>query len=465
MPWSNLTLYSVSYIITQLLAPEPDVENEVADDLDDGTLPQANEGNPIPIVYGKVFMNAPQTLWYGNFELVPQVTTLTINAFKSKSFISGYDYKLGFALGLCSGPGVELHKIFMDNFQIFPVGSTQEAAVPLISVDNVEPGVQTISQPGLFGGRGDGGGFVSDFRFYSGTFQQQQNAYMVGAVETVGSLVGADLPEFNGTSFLVFEQATIGESPQLKNMSFEVARYPNTLGLTSNEHIVNEGSNPACVLFDLLTEPWNGLNLSTGDIDISSFSAAGSTLFTEGNGYSQIVSRPNDAINVIKNILKQIDGIMFQNADGQIALKLIRASDTPVQFVTDVDFTLDESNVKRVTNYSRSSWTDTYNQARVIFTDRSNNYERAAATTQDLANFDNAGSKIRSTEFSYPGVTTKAVARDIATRELTQISIPLVKVTRLRRTVQLASYDRVTLFYSHGLITVSLNLRMRVQTL
>ncbi len=62
MIWFTIALFFVSFLVTALLAPKPDIENARAGSLDDVQFPRATEDAPIPLVLGKIRLNAPNTL-------------------------------------------------------------------------------------------------------------------------------------------------------------------------------------------------------------------------------------------------------------------------------------------------------------------------------------------------------------------------------------------------------------------
>ena len=406
MIWFTLALFAVSFLVTALLAPKPKTEDARPSNLDDISFPQSSEGSPIALLLGKARLRGPNSLWYGDFESIPIKKKVKTGLFSSKRVTVGYKYYLGLALGLCLGPGVELRRIWIEKDEVW-----SGTAGP-------DPTAISINLPSLYGGDEKGGGFVSTLRFYGGSFAQAVNAYLVGQVSP------DETPAYVGQSYIVLERAYIGTSAQLKAFSFELARYTNGLGLPGGTNVVGEDLNPAELIYQLLTLSWGGLGVSSDEIDLPSFLAAGATLATEGNGMSLIISRANSGKDAIEEVLRQIDGVMYQDpSTGKIILDLIRED-----YVLEELTVLDPSNIVSVRNFSRTSWEDTFNQVRVTFTNRSNKYERGSAIVQDLANINSQG-RLRSTNLSFPGCSNSALAVALATRELTQLSVPMFKAT------------------------------------
>lgn len=406
MIWFTLALFAVTFLVTALLAPKPKVEDARAQSLDDVNFPTSGEGSPIALLLGSTRQRGPNTLWYGDFDSVAITKKVKTGLFSSKRVTVGYKYYIGLALGLCLGPGVVLKRIWFEKDEVW-----SGTAGP-------DPTSFTIDKPSLWGGEEKGGGFVGTLRFYGGSFTQPRNAYMEAQIAP------EETPAYVGQSILVLEHPYIGTQAQLKAMSFELARYTNGLGLSSVQNIIGDDLNPAEILYQLLTLDWGGLDVDPSDIEVSSFLSAAATLADEGNGMSLIISSANSGKAAIEEVLRQIDGIMYQDpTTGKVVLDLVRR-DYLVEDLT----VLDETNIVSVRNFSRTSWEDTINQVRVNFTNRANKFEKGSAIVQDMANI-NAQGRLRSTNISFPGVTMSQLAVEIATRELTQLSVPLFKAT------------------------------------
>lgn len=56
----------VSYAVSVALAPKPETPKAAA--LADFELPTAEEGRPIPVVFGTVMISGPNVVWYGHLK-------------------------------------------------------------------------------------------------------------------------------------------------------------------------------------------------------------------------------------------------------------------------------------------------------------------------------------------------------------------------------------------------------------
>lgn len=124
----------------------------------------------------------------------------------------------------------------------------------------------------------------------------------------------------------------------------------------------------------------------------------------------------------MEEVLRQIDGILYQDpASGKIKAKLIRYDYDEATIPV-----LDVSTVKDIRNFSKSTWASTYNQVRLLFTNRANDYAQGTAMAQDFSNI-NFQNRVRSTELTMVGVMDGTLGAEIATRSLSRYAVPLYR--------------------------------------
>lgn len=403
--WFLVVLFVVSLAASLLLAPKPKTEDARASGINDLQFPRADEGAPVPLILGRVKMAGPNTTWVGDFTAVAIKVKQKTGLFSSKKVIVGYTYYVGLdlclALGTCT-----LHKIVADKDVLWTGTASGDETVI------------NINLPNLYGGPQKGGGIVGTMRYYSGSTTQPINAYLA-------SKIGEDVtPAYRGFSHLVFEHVDIGEQDQLRALWMELSQYTNGLGLAGGKHMVGDDMNPMELLYQAFTLDWGGLDVDVDLLDLDSLKACAETLYNEGNGMSVCVSSPNAGKDIANEIIRQVDGLMYQNPiTGKMVMKLIRndydIDDLPV---------FDESNVLTIRNFTSKLWEDTVNQVRATFTDRSNDYATGTAMSQDMANI-NAQGRVRSITNSYPGTNVGALANNLAARDLSESSVPLLAAT------------------------------------
>jgi hypothetical protein len=64
-----LAVLVVSALVASALAPKPPAPKPAS--LEDFDVPRAEEGRPIPVVFGTVTVTGPNVLWYGNLSSEP----------------------------------------------------------------------------------------------------------------------------------------------------------------------------------------------------------------------------------------------------------------------------------------------------------------------------------------------------------------------------------------------------------
>lgn len=404
MIWFTLALFAVSFVMTALLAPEPKLENARADELNPDTFPRATENAPITIALGKVRHEAPNTIWWGGFRTVAIKERVRVSAFKKKSVTVGHEYHLSMDLALALGPGVRLTAVYMDDKLLWE-GNTSATQPTEIHLKNRS----------LFGGHKEGGGFEAHCTFYPGGMDlvsQPVDAFLE-------SQVGAgNVPAYLGVSHIVMKDAYIGESAQLRKVAFVLECYTNGLGLPNNG-MIGEEMNPAEAIHQLSTNNWRGMGTDQSNIDLPALYDFGVACLTEGNGVSIEVTAESNGKSLIQEILRQVDGIAYQDPEsGKIVYKLIR-NDYNLNEIPHFD----EDSISAVTQFSRSSWDEVKSQVKITFPQRDKESE-AVAISQDMATYNMIG-RLRSTTISMPFCYDPVNANNIASRERSQLSVPL----------------------------------------
>ena len=65
----QLLILVVSYFISAALAPKPPQPKPAA--LEDFDIPMAEQGRPIPVVFGTVMLTGANVMWYGDLRTTP----------------------------------------------------------------------------------------------------------------------------------------------------------------------------------------------------------------------------------------------------------------------------------------------------------------------------------------------------------------------------------------------------------
>ena len=403
MPWIQLAIAAVFFVVGELLRPKPKYEDAASTPFAEARLPSVDPQEKQPVIYGKVDLRASHVMDVSEYNPLPIKKKISTSMFSSEKVIVGYRYFVGMQFGLASQIDT-LHKIWYDERELIAGTFNHADAGTLIAVN----------LPDFLGGREKGGGVIGNFRFYGGSATQQPNTYL-------GAFQNPNLA-YRWTSHVVLENVEVGESPTLDGFGFQVSRYPNPLGLGASNKI-GVDLNPASAIVDLMTNQDYGYGLTLADIDTTSFNAAAATLSTEGNGISMKWVNNESVSSILETIARQIDGLLRYNPQtAKWQLKLNRND-----YTVGTLLVLNESNIKELTNYSRASWDETINQVEVNYSQLDSVESPAPAMAEDRSNFVRQNrNKIQSSTF--PACYSKTTANLLAGRELYKGAFPLSQV-------------------------------------
>lgn len=410
MPFFLMLFLWVAFtVVGELLRPKPKFAQPEPSALGDFQVPTAEEGRCIPIVWGKCLIKGVNATWYGDLSADAVTKKVKTGLFSSTRVTLGYKYSLGMQLVLCHGQIDELSEVrFGDKVPSYTTSTIGDKLRIVVNDENLFGG---ITKDGV-----QGGGVKGDIDFYFGTTTQNANDYLVAQV-------GKNLPGYRGVSYAVFRHLYQGTSSYLKHPAFVVRRCPNQLGLTGGKENIGGDANPACMIYELLTDTRWGLGLNPVMIDRASLIAIGNTLASESFGLSMLVDTPTSANDLMNDILRHIDGVVFTDPQtGLITGKLARA-DYDIATIP----VLDKSNVLSH-DFSRGSWSETKNTFKINYTDRAANYEKRVAQDQDLANVQARSGEIAVEQINFLGVSNATAAAAIAARVRRTMSYPIARI-------------------------------------
>lgn len=412
MLWWVVILIEIGMtVLSALLAKRPgDAQASVLGDIN---APTAEEGRAIPWVAGRVLLQSPNCVWYGDLQTIPLKKGLGWMGF-GKTVVIGYKYYIGMQLALCHGPVDYIESMQWD-----------QHTVGLSFYSGGMTGRGYIALPNLFGGEASGGGVVGWMSVYNGDQTQDPNAYL--------ATVGGPAPAYRGLCHVVVEGMYVGTSLTLKPMAFLITRYPDPFGMPLIAQVPGSGgptdlgdehgANPAFMIYDLMTSPVLGLCTPPGRFDTASFIACAQTLFDEKMAMSMILDTATSADAIITDICRHIDGVLYTDpATGLWTMKLARADYDPT--------TLDEygpADIEEITQFTRGSYEDTVNEVKIEFTNPAT-FKTDTAQAQETANFAIRGQLV-STTIPFMAFTGRALSQLIAMRELKGFSYPFVKLT------------------------------------
>jgi hypothetical protein len=167
-----LLLFVATTVLGALIAPHPVGPQPSA--LGDFSVPTAEQGRAIPIIFGTCMIKGGNTVWWGDLKTKKVKTGGGILTFGMTQVV-GYQYFLGCQFMLCRGPVDELVDIQAD------AKSVNWTPTTVLNGDGSENYIDVeVDSPNLFGGTkaGGSGGVQGSIDFYRGVPTQQPDAYL-----------------------------------------------------------------------------------------------------------------------------------------------------------------------------------------------------------------------------------------------------------------------------------------------
>jgi hypothetical protein len=272
-----------------------------------------------------------------------------------------------------------------------------------------------MNSPSLFGGDHSSGGITGGASFYRGLQTSLPSSYLSA------HLPGANpAPAYLGICHFVMRQDYVGTQPTVNDMSFAVQRCPDPLAQGNGN--INGDANPAWMIWDWMTNPVYGLGISTLRFDTSTFIAAAATLFSERMGMSTITDTETSGEQVIAEILRHIDAVLYTDpATGLWTLKMVRADYDPTTLPE-----LGPIEILEPPEMSRVSWEETLNEVKVNYLDRSLFFTERVMQAHESANHAVRG-QVGSATFDFHGFSNSSMGQFAATRELKTHTYPLMQ--------------------------------------
>ena len=409
--FAALVVSLVIAVVGELLRPKQKPPNAKAASLDDFDLPTAEEGRSIPAFIGKVKITGPNVVWYGDLEVIAIKKKVKTGWFSSTKQTINNRYLMGVQAALAHGFGrtdVQCHEIRFGDKMPKHTRTDEPNGVIKFDFDDID----------FFGGNEKEGGIQGIVRVYTGTPSQTKNDYFE-------SCIGEEAPAYQNLIYAMFEHLYWGTSQYLKPVSFILSSYPNQLGMTDNKHIIGEDANPACQIYELLTSKVWAVGIDPSDIDVTAFRAEGLRWFNEGLGISMIYNGGSSAKDLIAEILRHVDGVLFSDPKtGLVTIRSARAdydaSELPI-FGPD-DF-------RDGIQFSRPSWGETKNTIKASYVDRTKDYSDAIVSMQDLSNIMQRGGEIETEQLEFRGFTSYDACAFATARSLKTLSYPLAKMS------------------------------------
>ncbi len=144
----------------------------------------------------------------------------------------------------------------------------------------------------------------------------------------------------------------------------------------------------------------------------------------EGLGLSMLQDRTTTAKDLVLEILRHIDGVMYvEPSTGLLTIRLVRYDYDPETIPV-----LDADNCT-VKSFARPSWGDLKNTVRVGYVSRAAGFIEKTAQAQDLASIEVQGGEVSLQDLTLRGLSNPATAQLAAARALAALAYPLATIT------------------------------------
>lgn len=378
-------------------------------------IPITEEGSAIPHLFGRQRVRRP----------------ILAAATDPEVFGDGYSMQMFFCIGVGWPDGTQqLHQIWAGDIALESVSSFGLVNIEDQTGDGLEKGDVTYVFPT------PGGPSISGYvEFLNGKSTQllvettvPYNA-LTYAGEGLSTIAGggSTVPGYRGMLSAFFfgtPNFSIGRSSSLPAYSFEVSSFPAS---PLYQQKVGDDCNPADVIWRILTGGMGMLGLPEAWLDRTSFLEVATTLHAEGHGYSRAVTDHLSAQEMLADVLRQIDAVLFvRPLTGLITIKLIRydynSRDVP---------TINPDNCVRLEGFEAGGLVGLPNKIRITFTDRAHDYSVGSAQTHSLVAAVGQSAQGAEVEKNFVGCCTQELADVLAARELDAESRPLTKCSAI----------------------------------
>lgn len=184
--------------------------------------------------------------------------------------------------------------------------------------------------------------------------------------------------------------------------------------------------NPAHIIYECLTNrEWGrGLNADS-KLNLPSFTAAASILYSEGFGLCLMWARADTIESFVQSVLDHIGATLYEDpATALLTIKLIRGG----YVAADLPLFDEASGLLEVTGNDIASAGGYVNEVKVTWHDPITN-EDGIVKTQNLASIQASGGAFNSVTKTYKGLPTASLAYRVAQRDLRALGLELRKFT------------------------------------
>lgn len=388
----------ISIYLAEVLAPKPPRPKPAS--IEDFEFPTVDDGTPMTVVFGDVWIKDWTVLGVGNYRNEP-IIVVQSGMFTDQKLTAGYKYSMGLHMGLCRS---------MDDLVEIRVGDIT-AWTGTITPDITEI---NLNQPELFGGDKGEGGIVGLLKIQRGEDAQP-------ALAELELMVAGPVPAYRGVITFFYDGLVCSNSPYPKAWSFRVRRtlqgwdgsvfYPDKAVISLASGTI-KAMNPVHILYELQTNTDWGRGFAPGQLDLVSYMAVADKLYAEGFGLCLAWRRQDQISEFMGIILSHINAAHFiDRTTGLWKLVLIRDD----YDVNTLPVFTNSTGLLSIQEDNNSAQDNAINQVLVTYVDPVSN-ENRLIKCENIAAIQQNGVISQST--TYAGIPTANLAGRLAARDM-----------------------------------------------
>jgi hypothetical protein len=427
-PLLLLIVAAAQFVIGELLRPRPG-----------DAIPQQPERPTIdqtrvrPFVVGNRLLKNPPILWWGDYGRTPVYEQVKILfGLIKKKFIKAWQYRYGLHLyldwTLADSTALGLGNLYVN-----------ERFVGFLATSVFGSASFSFDIPGFFGGDGDTGqgGLKLVGTVYKPDIQTAgKDSYLVARLGNTPSYREASHIVFHGISGTSGGSYWGNNPGQVQSIWVEVSKWLGGASSPGALRFIDNGdgftdANPADVIYNLLTskEMFAGISPDEIDNDVpfprGTLSDASFALYLEGLGISHIFDRSQPVEEMIAEVLRHIDGVIYTDlATGRIKMKLARKDYTESSLPV-----IDNNTVKEIVECRRQATAPLINRVYVTYLDRKLLDKPVTIYAENPALIAAQGRVVASDPINYPMFSSRRNAQKAAERDLRALSADLIRLT------------------------------------
>ncbi len=353
------------------------------------------EGAPIPVIFGRQLTSGYQ-MYYNDFQSQSRSVGGGSGGLAGGAKGGAVTYTVDIAILLCFGTISKVNDILINKDSIWGSGP--------LSYSDGDPTTISTSK--------------GNFKFYWGIDDQPYSSYFQ-AINTADFPTATNPPRFNWYSYYITDNFDLGSNPSYPQVLFDLTRYPDTsLAVDPN---IGDDANPACVAWEIITNPIWGCSIPEGYLDAEAFKIVGEQLKDEGLGISFTLDSNKTATSVLQDIMSWTNMFFFINTSGELSVSLLREN---TEITSDNYIVIDDKHLLPGSlEVSSSSVSSLINQVKAQWTNKDKNFIAQTVVVNNPASQQSYGLRFQNVNLS--GLTSAENANKQANRLLIGRSLPL----------------------------------------